>query len=128
MMETPVTQGQYLAVMGKNPSYFKEAGLDAPVEQVSWHDVHDFLRRLNGRISDLHLALPSEAQWEYACRAGTETAIYTGDLKILNRGSAPTLDPIAWYYGNSGINFDLPETRDISRWGNKRYPSRRAGT
>lgn len=75
---TEVTQRQWLAVMGSNPSTFSRAGLDAPVEQVSWHEVQTFLERLNARSSK-RFRLPTEAEWEYACRAGTKTAYAFGD-------------------------------------------------
>ena len=72
--------------------------------------------------------LPSEAQWEYACRAGTETALYSGNLEILGERNAPALDPIAWYGGNSGVDFDLKDGHDSSDWSEKQYPHTRAGT
>jgi formylglycine-generating enzyme required for sulfatase activity len=71
-----VTQAQYEAVMGKNPSGFK--GDKRPVERVSWHDAIAFCQELSKR-SDRQFSLPSEAQWEYACRAGTETEFYFGE-------------------------------------------------
>ena len=126
LFDTPCTQALWEAVMGNNPSRFQSP--TRPVEQVSWNDAQDFLKRLNGRIADLDLALPSEAQWEYACRAGTETAIYTGDLAILGENNAPALDPIAWYGGNSGVDFDLTNGYDSSGWSEKQYPHTRAGT
>ena len=86
----PVTQGQWQAVMGNNPSNFKNAGADAPVEQVSWDDAQQFLAKLNGLQGQFTFRLPTEAEWEYACRAGTEGVRY-GDL-----------DAIAWYDQNSG--------------------------
>ena len=83
-----VTRAQWKAVTGNNPSYFK--GDDLPVEQVSWDDVKDFIRKLNNLQSDYEYRLPTEAEWEYACRAGT-----TGDY-------AGNLDSMAWYGANSG--------------------------
>jgi len=82
-----VTQAQYQAVMGTNPSYFK--GDIMPVERVSWNDAMEFCRRLS-RMTGREYRLPSEAEWEYACRAGT-----TGDY-------AGNLDSMAWYGNNSG--------------------------
>jgi formylglycine-generating enzyme required for sulfatase activity len=81
-----VTQGQWQAVMGSNPSYFKNAGANAPVEQVSWEDAEAFCKKLTekeraaGRLpSGYEYNLPSEAQWEYACRAGTTGAFHYGN-------------------------------------------------
>lgn len=81
MARTEVTQGQWEAVMGSNPSYFK-GSKDLPVEKVSWEEVQAFIAKLNGLVSvpgGLKLTLPTEAQWEYACRAGTESAFAYGD-------------------------------------------------
>jgi formylglycine-generating enzyme len=72
-----VTQQQWQAVMGGNPSTFTGDG-DRPVEQVNWGEVQDFMQRLNMRTSGGHFRLPTEAEWEYACRAGTTTAYSTG--------------------------------------------------
>jgi sulfatase modifying factor 1 len=126
LFDTPCTQALWGAVMEKNPSRFQSP--TRPVEQVSWNDAQDFLARINGLIPDLDLALPREAQWEYACRAGTETAIYTGALDILGENDAPALDPIAWYGGNSGVDFDLTNGYDSSNWPEKQYPHTKAGT
>jgi len=80
-----VTQAEWQALMGSNPSRFKNAGAQAPVESVSWEDAMEFCRKLTvreraaGRLSsDLEYTLPTEAQWEYACRAGTDTAYSFG--------------------------------------------------
>ncbi len=75
--ETTVTQALWQAVMGENPSHFK--GDDLPVETVSWQDAVDFISRLNDRQPGLALRLPSEAEWEYACRAGTQTPFSFGE-------------------------------------------------
>ncbi len=80
------------------------------------------------RVPGLNLCLPSEAQWEYACRAGTATALYTGGIEILGDRSAPALDPIAWYAGNSGRGFELEQGVDSSGWPDKQYPHGKAGT
>jgi formylglycine-generating enzyme required for sulfatase activity len=81
-----VTQAEWIAVMGSNPSTYASSGLQAPVENVSWSEAVDFCRRLTDRERGrgtlppgFEYALPSEAQWEYACRAGTTTAYSFGD-------------------------------------------------
>ncbi|MFL5696909.1 MAG: formylglycine-generating enzyme family protein [Ktedonobacteraceae bacterium] len=85
----PVTQAQWEAVMGNNPSRFK-GNPSHPVVNVSWDDVQAFLHKLNEREGEGHYCLPTEAQWEYACRAGTETPRYH-----------PDINAIAWYSSNS---------------------------
>ncbi|MDF1580038.1 MAG: SUMF1/EgtB/PvdO family nonheme iron enzyme [Desulfuromonadales bacterium] len=86
-----VTQGQWRKVMGSNPSYFKN-GDNYPVEQVSWNDVQQFLRKLN-RQTGKTFRLPTEAEWEYACRSGGKIEKYCGGSDV---------DSLAWYSGNSG--------------------------
>ena len=79
-----ITQGQWQAVMGSNPSHF--TGDDQlPVEDVSWRDCQRFLRTLNARVGGPRVALPTEAQWEYACRAGTSTPFHCGDTLVPGR-------------------------------------------
>lgn len=73
-----VTQGQYKQVMGSNPSSFKQSGLDAPVETVSWNQAKDFCKKVSSK-ERLEVRLPTEAEWEYACRAGTRTAFHYGN-------------------------------------------------
>jgi formylglycine-generating enzyme required for sulfatase activity len=126
LFDTPCTQALWSAVMGGNPSRFKSP--DRPVERVSWNDVKVFIERINGRVPGLDLTLPSEAQWEYACRAGTQAATHAGPMPILGERNAPALDPIAWYGGNSGLDFDLDNGFDSSGWPEKQYPHTLTGT
>ena len=129
MFVTPVTQLLWSSIMPTNPSRF--VGPERPVEQVNWEQANDFADELTKRIPSMRFALPTEAQWEYACRAGTSTAIYTGNLEILSESNAPALDPIAWYGGNSGHEFDLSEGHDITRYDwlkDKQYEFSRAAT
>jgi len=73
-----VTQGQWKAVMGENPSRFKECGDSCPVEKVSWDDIQQYLQKLN-QMTGQQYRLPSEAEWEYAARAGSSTKYSWGD-------------------------------------------------
>ena len=86
MGQTEITQGQWKAVMGNNPSYFKTCGDDCPVEQVSWEDIQKYIVKLNDKTGQEY-RLPSEAQWEYAARAGTTTAFYTGNTITTNQAN-----------------------------------------
>ncbi|MGZ3596910.1 MAG: formylglycine-generating enzyme family protein [Syntrophales bacterium] len=79
MQTTEVTQGQWKKVMGNNPSEFKSCGDDCPVEQVSWNDAQEFIKKLNKMEGTNKYRLPTEAEWEYAARAGTTTPFYTGN-------------------------------------------------
>jgi len=101
MQTTPVTQGQWEAVMGDNPSYFDECGDDCPVERVSWHDAQDFITALNQQEGTTGYALPTEAQWEYAARAGSTTAFANGQITETGSGYDPVLDSMGWYRYNS---------------------------
>jgi formylglycine-generating enzyme required for sulfatase activity len=92
LAKTEVTQAQWQAVMGNNPSRFR--GADLPIESVSWNDTRAFLQNIKmvGIASDSwRMELPTEVQWEYACRAG-ELGGYSGGA----------LDEVGWYYQNSG--------------------------
>jgi formylglycine-generating enzyme required for sulfatase activity len=126
LFDTPCTQALWHAVTGNNPSRFQSP--TRPVEQVSFDDVRDFLERVNQRVPGLDLSLPSEAQWEYACRASTTEATYAGAMEIMGDHNAPVLDAIAWYGGNSGVGFELPNGSDSSGWADKQYGHTWAGT
>ncbi len=126
LFDTPCTQALWQMVMDDNPSRFQSP--KRPVERVSWGQAQEFLARINARIPGLDLLLPTEAQWEHACRARTETALYTGDIEILGRRNAPALDPIAWYGGNSGVDFDLEDGYDSSGWPEMQFPNAISGT
>jgi formylglycine-generating enzyme required for sulfatase activity len=101
--ETPVTQALWVAVMGENPNRFRGEqpdDLQRPVEQVSWDDCQAFLDRLNAQVAGLAARLPTEAEWERACRAKTRGATWMGELS--GEVEARELDAIAWYGSNSG--------------------------
>ena len=122
-----VTQGQWKAVMGSNPSKQKMCGEDCPVDNVSWNDTQRFIRILNeqARGQGYHYRLPTESEWEYAARGGTVEDTPKGNLKILGMNNAPVLNDIAWYGGNSG--FGIWMRFDCSDWPEKQYPSRWCG-
>jgi len=107
-----VTQGQWEALMGNNPSHFKNIGKNAPVENVSWIDAMEFCRKLTereratGRLPEGYAyILPTEAQWEYACRAGT-----TGDYSRV-------LDEMGWYQKNSDNQTHPVGQKKANAWG-----------
>ncbi len=100
---TEVTQGQWESIMGTSPSYFKNCGDDCPVESVTWNDSREFILRLNQSENTTRYRLPTEAEWEYACRAGSQTAGYTGPIRIIGHNNAPALGDIACYGGNSCV-------------------------
>lgn len=114
----PVTQGQWLAVMGVNPSNFQGPKLDLPVECVSWDDCQEFCQRLCRleNVPEHSYRLMTEAEWEYVCRAGTRTATYAGDLKSVNK-RCPCLEEIAWYDINSGREPHLVGQKRPNAWG-----------
>ena len=119
-----VTQEQWQAVMGSNPSYFQNArntgfagsvpagGAKNPVERVSWDDCQEFIEKLNANVAGGkgRFALPTEAQWEYACRAGSTTKYCFGD-------DDSQLGEYAWYGGNSGKQTHPVGEKKPNAWG-----------
>ena len=105
--KTEVTQGQWKAVMGSNPSYFSQCGDDCPVENVRWDDAQDFAGRLSQKTGKTY-RLPSEAEWEYAARAGTSTKWSFGD-------NESQLGDYAWYLGNSKRWFGKAQTQRVAQ-------------
>jgi len=105
-----VTQEQWEATMGGNPSHFK--GPKNPVEQVSWNDCQKFLEKLNAKIGTQHgkFVLPTEAPWEYACRAGSTTRYCFGD-------DESGLGENAWYRANSDMETHPVGEKKPNAWG-----------
>ena len=99
-----VTQAQWQAVMGNNPSHFENCD-SCPVENVSWDDAQSFIGKLNHMNDGYTYRLPTEAKWEYACRAGT-TGEYAG-----------ALDELAWYSKNSRDRTHAVGSRRPNDWG-----------
>jgi formylglycine-generating enzyme required for sulfatase activity len=110
MQTTQVTQRQWAEVMGSNWSHFKDRGENCPVENVSWDDVQSFIRELNIMEKTNKYRLPTEAEWEYAARAGTQTRFHSGD-------SESDLSRVGWYYGNSGGNTHPVGQKQPNAWG-----------
>ena len=104
---TEVTQEQWREIMGTAPSYFK--GDELPVERVTWQDADEFCRRLSAKENKRY-RLPSQAEWEYACRAGTTTTYHTGkDEKALGEAG--------WYRRNGGNRSHPVGKKKSNPWG-----------
>jgi formylglycine-generating enzyme required for sulfatase activity len=128
---TEVTQAEWRAVMGYNPSGFRNCGDTCPVERVSWFDAVDYVNRLSNAaglascydanrafagLGCLGYRLPTEAEWEYAARAGAMTAFHTGD--ITQQGcDDPNADAAGWYCGNSRDTTHPVGEKQPNAWG-----------
>jgi formylglycine-generating enzyme required for sulfatase activity len=132
MKTTEVTQAEWQAVMENNPSQFAACGGSCPVEQVSWNDAVDYVNRLSdaaglARCYDANRAfagleclgyrLPTEAEWEYAARAGTQTAYNTGVNTQTGCVNDPNLDLAGWYCGNANNTTHPVGQKRANEWG-----------
>ena len=106
MGKTEVTQGQWRAITGSNPSHFSNCGDNCPVEEVSWDNAKLFISRLNAKTGRAY-RLPSAAEWEYACRAG-------GRQEYCGSDSA---DNVGWHYGNSRRATNPVAGKQANAWG-----------
>lgn len=111
-----ITQEQWEAVMGNNPSEFLAGPFintdRRPVENISWNDTQAFLAALNAQRPGMNYRLPSEAEWEYACRAGSTTRFYWGEDPARSE-----MGPYAWYEENSGNETHEVGGRLPNAWG-----------
>ena len=117
MQITEVTQRQWKKIMGNNCSFFSNCGDDCPVEQVSWNDAQEFIKRLNQRENTKRYRLPTEAEWEYACRAGSKTAFTNGGIEKEFRSYNSNLEAVGWYYKNSENGTHSVAQKEPNAWG-----------
>lgn len=116
LAETPITQAQWITVTGENPSRFK--GDQRPVESVSWHASMAYAETLNTRRPGLMASLPTEAQWEYACRAGTRGAFQVDGSQCTEpTGKDPILDQLGWFDDNSNRETHDVKQKAANVWG-----------
>jgi len=113
MQTTEVTQAQWVMVMGSNPSYNTDC-TNCPVEEVSWNDVQTFITELNTWGEGTY-RLPTEAEWEYAARAGSTTAFANGDITVTDNTYDPNLNAIGWYSYNSSTTQSVGQ-KDPNAW------------
>jgi formylglycine-generating enzyme required for sulfatase activity len=109
-----VTQGQWLNVMNSNPSSAATCGHNCPVENISWNDAQTFIVALNA-MGEGSYTLPTEAQWEYAARAGSNTAFANGG--ITETTSSANLDVMGWYVSNSDASPHAIAQKKANAWG-----------
>jgi len=125
MTETEVTQGQWKKLVGFNPSSFSKLGKNYPVDTVSWNECMEFIRVLNEWEKTKKYRLPTEAEWEYACRAGSTSAFAEGPITTFSCNEPePAIIKMAWYCYNSGLTSPARDfkphpvkTRNPNKWG-----------
>ena len=125
MTETEITQGQWEKLVGFNPSSFSKLGKNYPVDTISWDQCIEFIRVLNKWEGTNRYNLPTEAQWEYACRAGSTSAFFDGSITNDSCNEPePALIHTAWYCYNSGETSPAGgfkphpvKTRKPNKWG-----------
>ncbi len=110
LQTTEVTQEQWKAIMGNKPSQFKDCGDTCPVENVSWYDAQKFIEKLNQLEKTNKYRLPSEVEWEYACRAG-------GSGKFAHGDDESKLQEYAWYKDNSEKRTHRVAQKKPNAWG-----------
>ena len=110
LQTTEVTQGQWIKVMVNNPSEFVQCGKNCPVDNVSWNMAQEFIKKLNEMEKTQKYRLPTEAEWEYACRAGSKTRFCFGD-------DEDQLKDYAWYEENSGDRTHPVAQKRPNLWG-----------
>jgi|GEM_PF-1734096 len=108
---TEVTQGQWVQIMGENPSYFDDCGEHCPVENVTWLEVQHFIRKLNNSVGADAYRLPTESEWEYACRAGTKTPFAFGNCMTTNQAN---FSGMKIYGGCPAINWERGKTVPVA--------------
>lgn len=119
MQTTEVTQGQWKKVMGDNPSHFLNCGDSCPVENVNWYQVQDFIKKLNEMENTKSYRLPTEAEWEYACRAGGKSAFGSAEIESECKecGYSNQLDQVGWYFRNSDQGTHPVGQKKPNAWG-----------
>lgn len=113
---TPVTVKQWRELMGNNPSCFPNLSEECPIVGISWNECQEFIKRLNLQ-GEATYRLPTESEWEYACRAGSTTSLANGELTELFCSMDSLLDEVGWYCGNSGRQIHPVGRKHPNAWG-----------
>lgn len=116
MQTTEVTQGQWQTVMGSNNAYFSECGLDCPMDSISWEEAQSFIAKLN-QLTGQKYRLPTEAEFEYAARAGTTSALANGELIKIWCDEDEKMNDIGWYCGNANDRTHPVGLKKANPWG-----------
>ncbi len=116
MQATEVTQAQWKAVMGRNPSHFSSCGDNCPAENISWNDAQDYIVQMNA-LGEGTYRLPTEAEWEYASRAGSTTAFGNGEITQTGCSNDPILQSMGWYCYNASNKTHPVAQKTPNAWG-----------